>query len=73
MTRDAVFFSIGLVVGSAIMFDSFDPPKPQRGLVVCHADGTSFMGHIDTQGIELADLSNAVGMMCRFRAERMGV
>ena len=73
MTRDAIFFAIGAVVGGAILFGASSRPEPERGLVVCHADGTSFMGHIDTQGIELADLSNAVGMMCRFRAERMGV
>lgn len=49
------------------------PPQPeQRGLIVCHADGTTFVGRIDTRGISQADLSNAVVMMCKFR-ERMGV
>jgi hypothetical protein len=45
---------------------------PERSLIVCHADGTTFVGHIDVRGISQADLSNAVQMMCRFR-ERMGV
>lgn len=69
MTRDAVFFSIGLVVGSAIMFDSLDAPKPERGAIICHGDGSAFIGHIETQGIPLADLTNAVSMMCRFKRE----
>lgn len=47
-------------------------PIPDRGLIVCHADGTTFVGHIDTRGISQADLSNAVQLMCRYR-ERMGV
>lgn len=48
-------------------------PQPEhRGLIVCHADGTTFVGHIDTRGISQADLSNAVQLMCRYR-ERMGV
>lgn len=48
------------------------PQPEQRGLIVCHADGTTFVGHIDTRGISQADLSNAVQLMCRYR-ERMGV
>lgn len=71
MTNLCIGFMIGLLVGAGIIFDSFD--KPQRGTIICHADGTTFIGAIDTQGIELADLTNAVGMMCRYRKDRMGV
>jgi hypothetical protein len=74
MTRAAIFFTFGAAVAAMVVLgvEHSIVRAPEHGLIVCHADGTTFVGHIDVRGISQADLSNAVQMMCRFR-ERMGV
>ena len=57
---------------AAIVSVAWMAPREGRGLIICHADGTTFVGHIETQGISQADLSNAVQIMCKVK-ERMGV
>lgn len=75
MTRDALFFTFGVVIAAIVAFGaerSILSRPPPRSLIICHADGSTFVGHIDVRGISQADLSNAVQMMCKFR-ERFGV
>ena len=72
MTRDAIFFTFGGMAVGVVVWASVTRPIPERGKIVCHADGTAYTAHIDTHGISQADLVNAVAVMCRLR-ERMGV